>query len=124
MTHAITTTSMRRFGTVRYVMDLKPLIVDPDVIHTSLGAIVNIDNNHWVALRSIGGEILLFDSKDKTPRPYSQNDYVAFINKRKAAYPIRTADIMSPPKTNDSPILPVMSQSSSSDMFSVDMDTL
>ena len=123
MTHAITTTSMRRFGNVRYVMDIKPLIVDPNIIHTSLGAIVNIDNNHWVAIRSIGGKIMLFDSKDKIPRQYSQNDYVAFINKRRAAYPIRAADNMSQ-STNDSPILPFMSQSSSSDKLSVDMDTL
>jgi hypothetical protein len=123
MAHAINTTSMRQFGNVRYVMDIKPLIVDPNIIHTSLGAIVNIDNNHWVAIRSIGGKIMLFDSKDKIPRQYSQNDYVAFINKRRAAYPIRAADNMSQ-STNDSPILPFMSQSSSSDKLSVDMDTL
>ena len=114
MAHAINTASMSKFGTVRYVMELKPLLADPNVIHTAVGAIVNKDNTHWVALRSIGGKIWYYDSKAKQPTRMTQNEYVSFVNIRKAAYPIRFADDMSQ-STNESPVLPMMSSSLSSE---------
>ncbi len=108
MSNAINTTSMRRFGSVRYVMEIKPLLIDPNIIHRVIGAIVNKDNNHWVALRSINGKIWYFDSKAKHPTTMTQNEYVSFVHLRKAAYPIRFADDMSQ-STNESPILPMVS---------------
>ena len=112
MSHAINTASMSKSGTVRYVMELKPLLADPNVIHTAVGAIVNKDNTHWVAIRSIGGKIWYYDSKAKQPTRMTQNEYVSFVNTRKAAYPIRFADDMSQ-SINESPVLPMISSLSS-----------
>jgi hypothetical protein len=42
--NAITTVSMRNAGRVEYCMRLQPLYITPfDIIHTCVGAIVNID---------------------------------------------------------------------------------
>ena len=107
MAHAINTTAMRKKGKIEWVLELKPLHKHPELIHTSLGAVCNISNNHWVALKCVAGQIWLLDSL-RMPAPLTQNEYVAFINKRKASYPIRLADCMKMQETQP------MSQSSSS----------
>ena len=84
-----------------------------------MGAIVNKDTKHWLALRSIGGKIWKFDSSEKHPIQLSQNDYVSFINERKASYPITIAEDTSQ-SSNDSPILPTVRSSLSSDSCEFD----
>ena len=63
--NAITTVSMRNSGKVQYVMQLRPLYEKPLYIHSCVGAIVNIDNMHWVALKVVSGEIWLLDSESR-----------------------------------------------------------
>ena len=91
------------------------MLADPDSIHNAIGAIVNKDNTHWVAIRSIGGKLWYFDSKAKQPTKLTHNEYVSFVNSRKAAYPIKFAADMSQPATNESPVLPMLSFSLASE---------
>ena len=92
MAHAINTTSMRKAGRIEYVLELKSLYLQPEIIHTCIGAIVNVRSEHWVALRSFAGQIWFLDSLERSPRKLSQEDYVAYVNKHKAAYPITFAE--------------------------------
>ena len=52
---AVTTTSMRKpAGKVEYCMLLQPLHKSPSDIHSSVGAVVNLEaESHWIALRSV-----------------------------------------------------------------------
>ena len=50
---AISSVSMRKAGKVEYVLQLRPLYVEPARIHHCVGAIVNIDDQHWVALKAV-----------------------------------------------------------------------
>ena len=114
MTECLSSTSNHR-----YVLEMKALLTNPTKIHTSVGAIVNKDNKHWLALRSIGGKIWKFNSSEKSPTQLSQNEYVSLINERKASYLINIAEDTSQ-STNDSPILPTVRFSLSSDSCEFD----
>ena len=110
---AITCVSMRKQGKVEYVMSLEPLHKSPAMIHSCVGAIVNVDNIHWVALKSIAGKIWLLDSQ-KNPRQLSEDEYKEFARTRKGAYPIHWAVDMSKPisdsqasSSHESPVLPL-----------------
>ena len=46
MAHAVSTTSMRHADRIEYTMLLEPLHANPDALHTSVGAVVNIGNRH------------------------------------------------------------------------------
>ena len=85
MAHAINTTSMRKAGRVEYVLELKSLYLQPEIIHTCIGAIVNLRSEHWVALRSFAGQIWFLDSQERSPIKLTHEDYVAYVNKHKAA---------------------------------------
>ena len=79
-----------------------------------LHRIVNIDNAHWVALRSVAGKIWLLDSRDRRgARQMDDKDYEEYVKKRKGAYPILFAEDMSKTvgdsqasSSNESPVLP------------------
>lgn len=114
LAHAINTTSMRRKGRIEYVIELKALYLHPELIHTSSGAIVNIENKHWVAVRSIAGQIWLLDSL-YSPSRMTEAQYLSFVTLRKAAYPITLAINMAASSTSrsslddvNSPVLPTM----------------
>lgn len=77
-------------GRIEYEMNLRPLYLWPEVIHTCRGAIINEDNTHWVALRSVGGKIWFLDSR-QAPMVFSNEQYLKYINKRRGAYPILSA---------------------------------
>jgi hypothetical protein len=89
---AVVTTSMRREGRVEFDMRIQPLSTRPHMLHAARGAVVNIEGRHWVALRSVAGQVWLLDSLLSEPQPLQ--DYEAFVRKHKHAYPIFDAEQM------------------------------
>ncbi len=124
--HALNTTSMSRAGKILYVLELKELYTEPERIHNVIGALVNLSNDHWVALRSVAGQIWCLDSLEDQPSKWSFDQYKGFIKHHKAAFPIRHADDMraeAQPSAGSagsagsaadgsSPVLPLVSQAS------------
>jgi len=55
--HAINITAMTKHSKILYVLELEPLHVEPEKIHNVIGALVNLNNEHWIALRSVAGQI-------------------------------------------------------------------
>ena len=78
-------------GKIQYVFELRPLRETPNEIHTCVGALVNIGNTHWVALKGLSGEIWHLDSQ-KFPRKLDEASYRAFLEKHRAAYKIQFAE--------------------------------
>ena len=117
--HAINTTAMSRHGKIVYVMELKPLHAEPEKLHAAIGALVNLGNRHWAALRSVAGQIWYLDSLEQHPSKMTFDQYRIFVNRHKGAFPIRSADNMrietqpsASSATGDSPLLPLASQAS------------
>ena len=105
---------MRHAGKVEFVMALRPLYAAPLEIHACVGAVVNVENEHWVALKAVSGDVWFLDSQELRPSKMTKDEYVKFIDKRRAAYPIYWAEQMaassSAPNCGDSPVLPLASQ--------------
>ena len=91
MSHAVNTTSMHRSGAIEYVLSLEPLHMNPGVLRTSVGAVVNIRNRHWCAIRQIGKQIWFLDSQEPQPLPMFYAEYKAFILRHRNAFPLRAA---------------------------------
>ncbi len=126
--HALNTTSMSKNGKILYVLELKALYTEPEKIHNVIGALVNLASNHWIALRSVAGQIWCLDSLEESPTKMSFEQYKGFINQHKAAYPIKHADDMraSPSAgsaADGSPLLPLVSQASR-DTFADSLETV
>jgi len=81
MACAVTATSLRKAGRVEFVMKLEPLHVCPERLHSAIGAVVNVGGSHWVALRSIGGQVWRLDSQAGAPQPLSAGEYKSFASK-------------------------------------------
>ena len=94
MACAVTSTSMRRVGHVEYVTTLEPLHLTPERLHAAVGAVVNVAGQHWVALRTVKGQVLRLDSKASTHQPLSGGEYKAFVNKH-PSFVIELAECMS-----------------------------
>ena len=94
MALAVTSTSLRRAGCVEYVMSLEPLHLKPKRLHCAVGAVVNVDGRHWVALRSVKGQVLRLDSQAGAPRQLTCAVYKAVISKH-ASFLIEHAKDMS-----------------------------
>jgi hypothetical protein len=75
-----------------YDLRLEPLFRNPGVIHQCVGAVANIRQQHWVALRSVDGQIWRLDSLDSAPKPMSELDYSWFIKANRGTYPIVAVD--------------------------------
>ncbi len=88
---ALQTASMANAGRVEYTMSLEPLCVNSSAIRAAQGAVVNIGNRHWVALRWESGHVFLLDSMEPRPIALSWEAYLAFINTNRAAYCISAA---------------------------------
>jgi hypothetical protein len=58
----------------------------------AVGALVNIDGRHWVALRFLDGVVWLLDSSDCAARPLEWGAYVNFVREQRNqnAFPIFT----------------------------------
>ena len=91
ITHALNTISMAKAGKIQYVFDLQPLCETPHEIHACIGALVNIGNTHWIALKAVSGKIWHLDSQ-KLPRQLDEASYRTFLEKHKAAYKIHIAE--------------------------------
>jgi hypothetical protein len=94
MCHALNTTSMRVAGRVEFVLSLQPLHVNPNVLRTSVGAVVNIKGRHWVALQKVGEQVWMLDSQEPLPLRLTETDYRAFISRHRDAFPIHRAEEM------------------------------
>ena len=90
MSQAVNTTSMRNSGRIEYVISLEPLHVNPAIIRGCVGAVVNIRNRHWVALRYDDG-VWLLDSQEHVPQSMSDAEYKAFIRRHRNAFPLFVA---------------------------------
>ena len=109
---------MRKCGKVEYVLKLQPLYVEPALIHHCVGVVVNLGNEHWVALKAISGKILLFDSLKNKPKLLQEAEYLVYVSKRRAAYPIAWAvaigvtgeAVSSSPAENAGPVMPLAVQ--------------
>ena len=93
MTKALTNTAMTHMSRVMYVMDEQPLHAQPNRIHHSKGAIVNIDDSHWVALRAVAGQVWLLDSLKPAPTLLTQDQYVNFVRVHPYAFAITDAPL-------------------------------
>ena len=92
MCHAMNTTSMRVADKVEYTLSLEPLHVNPKILRDDencVGAVVNIRNRHWVALRSIDKQVWLLDSQEPHPIRLTDAEYKGFISRHRNAFPIR-----------------------------------
>ena len=87
MANALRTISMERFDRVTFHMELQPLCESPAELHAARGAIVSVDR-HWVALRSISGEVWRLDSLDAEPECLTNEQYVQFVTENRLAYKI------------------------------------
>ena len=93
LAQAVTSTSMNRMGRVEYCMSLVPLHVNPERLRAerTVGAVMNIDNQHWVALRYISGQHWYLDSQLGRPLKLSEKEYVKRVRKNRAAFCIELA---------------------------------
>ena len=88
LAYAVRSTTVRRHDRQLYQMSLEPIGVQPYRIHHCLGVVVNEDNRHWVALRSIEGTIWKHDSIKDAPEPLSNAAYLKYLAEHPDAYPI------------------------------------
>lgn len=94
MCHAVNTTSMRHAGRVEYVLELQPLHVNVGALRSAAGAVVNIRNRHWVAIRRVANQLWLLDSQEPQALPMSEADLKAFVMRHRAAFPLVRAENM------------------------------
>ena len=85
---AVRSTSLQRNGRVEYDMSLTPLLENPSQLHHVAGAVANLDNRHWVALRSVGGHVWCLDSVREAPHLLTPEAYMAFVRRHRNSFPI------------------------------------
>ena len=86
---------MRASGGIEFVMSLEPLHKNPDALKSCVGAVVNVNNNHWVALRRVASQVWLLDSQEPLPQRLTEAEYKQYVKKHRGAFPIRHAENMS-----------------------------
>ena len=88
---------MNRAWKVEYCLSLDSLRENPGLLRAegTVGAILNINNKHWVALRCVSGRIWHLDSQLDGPQVLSEEDYVKRVRKSKGGYCIELAKDMS-----------------------------
>ena len=94
MCHAMNATSMRVAGKVEFTLSLEPLHVNPSALRTSVGAVVNIQGRHWVALRKVAEQVWLLDSQEPQPVPLTDAAYKAFVFRHRGAFSVFCAEDM------------------------------
>ena len=77
--------------TFLYELCLQPLHCNPNVIYEDevVGAVVNQDNVHWVALKRVEDHLWLLNSTEPQPETLSWSQYMSLINEFRNAFPIR-----------------------------------
>lgn len=90
--HALNQTSLRRSGSHEYTLGMQPLVSNPDVLRSSVGALMNIGNRHWIALKyASSGHVWQLDSQELRPISLSWAEYKALARKHHSAFPILNA---------------------------------
>ena len=91
-----------------------PTVPVPYPVHVFSREALRVD-----PLKGIGGQVWRFDSLKQAPESMSDEDYVRYVNKHRAAQPLRFADDMRVPSSssssgpgvaNGSPVLPMATQ--------------
>ena len=85
---AIQRASKQTRGGIGVEMKLKPLHQDPDMIYRAYGAIVNVQNKHWVALKAERGVVWKLDSQVMKPCALSAEEYREYVVRYRDAYPL------------------------------------
>ena len=91
LAQALQQAAMEHYGRVEYQMCLEPLCLNSGLLRTAVGALVNIDNAHWIALRWIADKVWFLDSQASTPRLLTWAEYVHFVSLHRCAYCINVA---------------------------------
>jgi hypothetical protein len=87
----LSSVSMAKRGRIEYVLSLEPLCVHAAALRAAAGAIVNIENRHWVALRWEQGVVWLLDSMEERPRALTWTAYQHFVRLHRGAFRIDLA---------------------------------
>ena len=82
MSMALRTKAMQAFGQLRWEMDIQRAMTVED-LHGCIGAVVNLQGRHWVALRPLAQQFLYMDSLEERPRERSDGEVDALL----AAHP-------------------------------------
>ena len=85
---------MRTAGKVEYTFRLQTLYKNPDAINDAVGAIVNVNDANWLAVRKHRDYLWLLDSQDDEPRYLPEAEYLNVIGKHKCSYAIFLAEDM------------------------------
>ena len=91
LAQAVVTRSLFVAGHVEYVLKLEPLRFNAEALQSSVGAVVNINNDHWVALKWVDDQVWRLDSLKPRPIPMTWQSYVSYIWEHKDAYRIEVA---------------------------------
>ena len=91
LAQAVVTRSLFVAGHVEYVLKLEPLRFNAEALQSSVGAVVNINNDHWVALKWVDDQVWRLDSLKPGPIPMTWQSYVSYIWEHKDAYRIEVA---------------------------------
>ena len=75
-----------------YGLRWEPLFRNPGVIHQCVGAVANLRQQHWIALKSVDGQIWRLDSLDTAPKSMTELDYSWFIRANRGTYPLYAID--------------------------------
>ena len=84
--------SLQARGETSYELRWEPLFRHPDVIHRCVGAVANLRQRHWIAIKSVDDQIWRLDSLDPAPRRMTELDYNWFIRTNRGTYPVYAID--------------------------------
>jgi hypothetical protein len=88
---AVRSTPMQHGRPLTHALLLEPLCSSPLRIHDIAGAVVNVENRHWVSLRALGGEVWLLDSLSGAPVLLSPDAYLAYVRRHRLSLRHRRA---------------------------------
>ena len=78
MSMALRTKAREDFGQLRWQMDIQRAMTAED-LHGCVGAVINLEGRHWVALRPFSQQFLFLDSMEEHPREVSDGKLDALL---------------------------------------------
>ena len=82
MSMVLRTKAMEAFGQLRWQMDIQRAMTAED-LRGCIGAVVNLEGRHWVALRPLARRFLYLDSMEERPRELNDGELDSLL----AAHP-------------------------------------
>ena len=82
MSMVLRTKAMEAFGQLRWHMDIQRAMTAED-LRGCIGAVVNLEGRHWVALRPLARRFLYLDSMEERPRELNDGELDSLL----AAHP-------------------------------------